>query len=144
MLQDAGIAAELDATHGFDHGVFVPLRLMYPEAAIPCLQLSLVRGLDAGLHVRMGKALAGLRARNVLIVGSGFSFHNLRAFFSSRPGIPDTDNESFQDWLVEPVPTPVCQNRRARHVLSSGSRRRMPATATRARNTCCRCMFATG
>ena len=101
ILQDAGIAAELDATRGFDHGVFVPLRLMYPEAAIPCLQLSLVRGLDAGLHIRMGKALAGLRARNVLVVGSGFSFHNMRAFFTSRPGTSDADNESFQDWLVE-------------------------------------------
>lgn len=101
LLQDAGIDAETDAERGFDHGVFVPLKLMYPEAAIPCVQVSLVRGLDPGLHIRMGRALAGLREENVLVIGSGFSFHNMRAFFGSRPGVPDPQNDAFQDWLVE-------------------------------------------
>ncbi|MGD2112309.1 MAG: class III extradiol ring-cleavage dioxygenase [Gammaproteobacteria bacterium] len=106
MLQTAGLTAELEAARGFDHGVFVPLRLVYPQADIPCVQLSLVRGLDPALHIRLGRALAGLRQRNVLVVGSGFSFHNLRAFFTSRPGVPDPDNDAFQDWLVETCTAP--------------------------------------
>jgi 4,5-DOPA dioxygenase extradiol len=101
LLRDAGIDAAVDAARGFDHGVFVPLKLMYPQAVIPCVQLSLVRGLDPGLHIRVGQALAGLRQRNVLVIGSGFSFHNLRAFFNGRPGTPDPDNDAFQDWLAE-------------------------------------------
>ena len=100
LLKDAGIDAGLDAGRGFDHGVFVPLKLMYPEAAIPCVQLSLVRGLDPGLHIRIGRALAALRNENVLIIGSGFSFHNLRAFFTGRTAVPDPENDAFQDWLV--------------------------------------------
>lgn len=101
MLQDAGLDAGVDASRGFDHGLFVPLKLMYPDADIPCVQLSLVSGLDPALHIRLGRALAGLRQRDVLVVGSGFSFHNLRAFFAGRPGTPDPDNDTFQDWLVE-------------------------------------------
>lgn len=100
LLHDGGIEAEVDAARGFDHGLFVPLGLMYPDADIPCVQLSLVHGLDPALHVRLGRALAGLRTRNVLVIGSGFSFHNLRAFFAGRPGTPDPDNDAFQDWLV--------------------------------------------
>jgi Uncharacterized conserved protein len=54
---------------------------MYPDANIPCVQLSLVKSLRPEEHIRMGKALAGLRGNNVLVIGSGFSFHNLKAFF---------------------------------------------------------------
>lgn len=106
LLVDGGIAAELDAARGFDHGLFVPLKLMYPAADIPCVQLSLVRGLDPALHIRIGRALAALRNRDVLVIGSGFSFHNLRAFFTSRPGTPDPDNDAFQDWLVATCTAP--------------------------------------
>lgn len=106
LLADGSIAAELDAERGFDHGLFVPLKLMYPAADIPCVQLSLVRGLDPALHIRIGCALAALRSRNVLVIGSGFSFHNLRAFFASRPGTPDPDNDAFQDWLVTTCTAP--------------------------------------
>jgi len=101
LLPVAGIEALLDADRGFDHGVFVPLKLMYPAAAIPCVQLSLVRGLDPGLHIRIGRALARLRTENVLIIGSGFSFHNLRAFSGRRMADPDPENDTFQDWLVD-------------------------------------------
>lgn len=99
MLQQAGISARLDAQRGFDHGLYVPLKLMYPAADIPCLQLSLVRGLDARTHLDIGRALAPLRQHNVLIIGSGFSFHNLRAFFSFRAGDPDPGNLDFDNWL---------------------------------------------
>ena len=101
LLRDTGIDAQMDAARGFDHGVFVPLKLMYPAASIPCVQLSLVRGLDPGLHLRIGKALARLRQENVLIIGSGFSFHNLRAFSGRRTAGSDPANDAFQDWLVD-------------------------------------------
>jgi len=100
-LHDAGLTAALDAKRGFDHGLFVPLKIMYPQADIPCVQLSLLQGLRAADHLRMGRALAGLEHENLLIIGSGFSFHNLRAFF-----LPDTEethkmNVAFDEWLVE-------------------------------------------
>jgi aromatic ring-opening dioxygenase catalytic subunit (LigB family) len=106
LLRDGGIAAGTDATRGFDHGLYVPLKLMYPAADIPCVQLSLVRGLDPALHVGIGRALARLRHRNVLVIGSGFSFHNLRAFLAGRPGTPDPGNDAFQDWLVRTCTAP--------------------------------------
>ena len=79
LLEEQGIEAVLADQRGFDHGVFVPLKLMYPEADIPCVQVSLVRGLEPAEHIRLGKALTGLREEPVLIIGSGFSFHNLNA-----------------------------------------------------------------
>ncbi len=101
LLQESGIEARLDDHRGFDHGLFVPLKIMYPDAQIPCIQLSLVSGLDPATHIRIGNALAELRSENVLIIGSGFSFHNLRAFFSSNRELPDPQNEAFQQWLLE-------------------------------------------
>lgn len=98
-LQVAGIDAHLDPARGFDHGLFVPLKIMYPEAQVPCVQLSLVETLDPAQHFEIGRALAGLHESGVWVVGSGFSFHNLRAFFT-----PDTQesrqlNQSFEAWL---------------------------------------------
>ena len=99
MLKEAGLGAELDDQRGFDHGLFVPLKIMYPAALIPCVQLSLVAGLDPEIHIRVGKALSEIRRQNVLILGSGFSIHNLRAFFSSGTSDQDSMNDAFQDWL---------------------------------------------
>jgi 4,5-DOPA dioxygenase extradiol len=101
LLSDGGIDARLDKDRGFDHGLFVPLKLMYPAAAIPCVQLSLVRGLDPAEHLRIGKALAGLRTENILVVGSGFSFHNMQAFSFGDNPVPDKRNENFDSWLLE-------------------------------------------
>ena len=100
LLQEAGIPARLDEQRGFDHGMFVPLKLMYPEAQIPCVQLSLLKGLDPEKHIALGKALSTLRQKNVLVVGSGMSFHNLRAFFSPEI-IRRHEDEDFDRWLVE-------------------------------------------
>jgi 4,5-DOPA dioxygenase extradiol len=111
LLKNSGFEPRLDDQRGFDHGLFVPLKIMYPEARIPCVQLSLVQGLDPATHIRLGKALAPLRSQNVLVLGSGFSFHNLRAFFSSGPGAADLKNEAFQNWLID-----TCTN----GVLSAG------------------------
>jgi aromatic ring-opening dioxygenase catalytic subunit (LigB family) len=101
LLGTAGIESRMDEARGFDHGLFVPLKIMYPDADIPCIQLSLVSTLDPAKHIEMGKALGSLSEQGVLVVGSGFSFHNLRAFF--EPNTPETQqlNRSFDDWLSE-------------------------------------------
>ncbi len=101
LLKDQGIEAELDERRGFDHGLFVPLKIMYPGADIPCLQLSLVKGLDPLEHIRIGKALAGLQEDALLVLGSGFSFHNLRAFFTPVTAETQAMNESFEGWLID-------------------------------------------
>lgn len=99
-LCSAGVSCAPEATRGLDHGVFVPLALMYPEADIPCVQLSLLSGLDPSAHLALGRALAAaVGDEDILILGSGFSFHNMREFFSERADAPDPRNEAFQAWL---------------------------------------------
>jgi aromatic ring-opening dioxygenase catalytic subunit (LigB family) len=101
LLKQAGLKTHVDTERGFDHGLFIPLKLMYPQADIPALQLSLLRGLDPAEHIALGKALRGLKDDNILVIGSGFSFHNLRAFFGQPAGTADPANDAFQNWLVE-------------------------------------------
>ncbi len=101
LLRSAQIDARLDVERGFDHGMFVPLKLMYPDASIPCVQLSLLRGLDPAQHLALGAALAPLRERNVLLLGSGSSFHNMRAFFQPPSAATQAQNFAFEDWLGE-------------------------------------------
>ena len=101
VLAKAGIAARLDERRGFDHGLFVPLKLMYPQADIPCVQLSLVNSLDATTHLAIGRALQALDYENLLVIGSGFSFHNMRAFFAPNTPEIQAGNEAFEDWLEE-------------------------------------------
>ena len=100
-LQATGIEAKLDKERGFDHGLFIPLKIMYPDANIPCVQLSLVNNLDAELHINIGKALQSLDYDNLLVIGSGFSFHNMKAFFDEETNETKSKNESFEQWLVE-------------------------------------------
>ena len=100
LLRERNIEARLDGERGFDHGMFIPLKLMYPQADIPTVQLSLLRGLDTGRHLDLGKALESLRSDNILVVGSGFSFHNMRAFSWGGANAPDPGNDAFQDWLI--------------------------------------------
>ena len=99
-LEQQGIAARLDGQRGYDHGLFVPLMLMYPQARIPCVQLSLLEGLDPARHIALGQAIADLREQNVLIVGSGLCFHNMQAFRSTDPGSRQRAI-AFDDWLGE-------------------------------------------
>jgi aromatic ring-opening dioxygenase catalytic subunit (LigB family) len=80
---------------------------MYPEADIPSTQLSLLRGLDPARHLAMGKALRELLPENILIIGSGFSFHNMRAFSWGDKVYPDPANDAFQDWLIDTIANPV-------------------------------------
>ena len=97
LLGAAGIRTAGETRRGYDHGVFVPLAVMYPEADIPVLAMSLKLGLDPAAHLAAGRALAPLRAEGVLILGSGFSYHNMagadaRAFAASA---------AFDAWLQQ-------------------------------------------
>lgn len=109
-LESAGIPSAEDASRGFDHGTFVPLKLTYPEPTIPTVQLSLRKDLDASAHVAMGKALAPLRDEGIFIVGSGMSYHNMRGF--GRPGALEA-SQVFDRWLSEAVTLPA-EERNAR------------------------------
>ena len=101
QLQKAGLPADIDQSRGFDHGLFIPLKIMYPEADIPCVQLSLVDTMDAEAHLALGEALRGLEYDNLLVIGSGFSFHNMKAFFAQATEASRADNEGFEAWLAE-------------------------------------------
>jgi len=106
LLEDAGFSPRLDDRRGFDHGMFIPLMLMYPDATIPVVQLSLLSSLDPAAHLAMGAAIGALADDDVLILGSGFTFHNMNAFFSSA-GDGDPDNEAFEEWLNHVVTDPT-------------------------------------
>lgn len=98
-----GIEASKDDHRGFDHGLFVPLKIMFPDADIPCVQLSLVSTLTSELHIRIGKALQELQWDNLLVIGSGFSFHNMHAFFTPNSKEASANNIAFDNWLRETV-----------------------------------------
>lgn len=102
-LQSHGITAKLDTQRGFDHGMFVPLKIMYPEADIPCVQISLHPSLDPLLHIEIGKALQRVDYDNLLIIGSGFTFHNMRAFGITQSSEVNQQNQAFENWLVNTV-----------------------------------------
>lgn len=102
-LRAAGFAAEADAERGWDHGVFIPLLLVAPEADIPVIQLSLRHDLHPTAHLAVGQALAGLRDEGVLIVGSGMSWHNMRGF---SPAYTDR-SARFHDWLEGAISDPL-------------------------------------
>jgi aromatic ring-opening dioxygenase catalytic subunit (LigB family) len=102
LLGQAGLPTALSAHRGFDHGVFVPLKVAFPQAEIPVVTLSLAASLDPALHLAAGRALAPLRDEGVLIVGSGMSFHNLRGY--GRPETPERAR-AFDRWLTQAVET---------------------------------------
>ena len=99
LIAGAGLPAAFDAARGFDHGTFSPMAAIYPAADVPVVQLSLRRGLDPAEHLALGRALAPLRREDVLIVGSGLSYHNLRNF---GPSARDASH-AFDDWLDQAV-----------------------------------------
>jgi aromatic ring-opening dioxygenase catalytic subunit (LigB family) len=105
-LRTAGFTAEVDDARGFDHGVFVPLKVVYPAADVPVIELSLERSLDAGLHLALGQALAPLRDQGVLLLGAGMSVHNLRAMGDPRLTQPATQ---FDAWLNAAACAPAPQ-----------------------------------
>ncbi len=116
LLQEAGIESGETRQRGFDHGLFIPLMLMYPDADIPTTQLSLKKGLNPDEHLKLARALGSLTKRNILILGSGFSFHNMREFVWDQSEKADEANNSFQDWLIQ-VCTGEISNRERKKLL---------------------------
>ncbi|MBF0501705.1 MAG: dioxygenase [Candidatus Riflebacteria bacterium] len=115
LLKNDEFPAVSDNRRGFDHGLFVPLKIMYPAADIPCVQLSLINSLNPLEHIKIGKALAPLIEENILVLGSGFSFHNLQAFFS-----PSTIESRNRNWRFEESLRATCTS----HELSEEERER--------------------
>jgi len=113
LLAAAGIDAGEDAGRGYDHGVFIPFMLIYPGADVPIVQLSLQRDLDPAAHLAIGRALSPLRDEDVLIVGSGLSYHNLRQLMASDAQVV-ADAEDFDAWLTEAVEQPDAAERERR------------------------------
>lgn len=104
-LNAAGLEMSGDAQRGLDHGVFIPMKLAFPNANVPVVQLSLRSTLDPGEHLAAGEALQALRSQGVLIVGSGMSFHNMERLL--RGGTEaDSDSVRFDAWLEETVGCP--------------------------------------
>ena len=108
LLEVAGIPSRSDPVRGFDHGVFVPMKLVYPQADIPIVQVSLKSGLDPQTHLAIGRALAPLRSEGALIIGSGMSYHNLASGHS--PQLSKLSHV-FDEWLSEAcVATPATRS----------------------------------
>lgn len=101
LLEQAGLPVQRSAERGLDHGAWVPLSLMYPDAAIPAMQVSLVRGATPADHYRIGQALAPLRDQGALIIGSGSLTHNLHEFWGKPidASVPGWVSE-FDEWMV--------------------------------------------
>lgn len=109
LVSRSGVAARTDPSRGFDHGVFIPFKVIYPHAGIPIVQLSLKAGLDPAAHIELGQALAPLRRQGVLIVGSGMSYHNLPEFGLD----PNQDSDRFDAWLTDAACSPDSDQRAA-------------------------------
>ncbi len=102
LFTQAGWPIHADADRGYDHGVWTPLTLLYPDAAVPVVQLSLQPGQGPAYHLRLGRLLAPLRSEGVLIIGSGAATHNLGAFASYDASPPAWVRE-FDQWLAAAV-----------------------------------------
>lgn len=105
LLDAGGHPARLDAQRGFDHGTFSAMYPVYPKADVPIVQLSLKHGLDPATHLEVGRLLAPLREEGVLIIGSGLSYHNLRAFNAQGAAA----SHAFDDWLRAAMALPAAQ-----------------------------------
>ncbi len=103
LLSDAGLTARVDPERGLDHGVFVPLKVAFPDADVPVVEMSVERGFDPALHLAAGRALARLRDKGVLILASGMSFHNMRGYGDPRFTEPSL---AFDGWLTAAVQSP--------------------------------------
>ena len=117
LLQAAGIAARLDESRGWDHGVFVPMMLMWPKADVPIVCLSLLTNADPAQHFELGRALRPLRDEGVLILGSGSSYHNMGGFFGGVANCVIKFRGHPTHWLIP-------------HRSPTQLRRRQPSTNT--------------
>jgi 4,5-DOPA dioxygenase extradiol len=102
LLGEQGLKSELDKERGFDHGVFIPLMIMYPDANIPVVCVSLHDSLSAEINMNIGKALQSLRDEDVLILGSGYAFHNMKALFNPSEQSVQASID-FNLWLKDTI-----------------------------------------
>jgi len=100
LLRASGTECAEDPEHGLDHGVFVPMMLMYPEADIPVVLLSMKSSYDPSEHIKLGEALAPLRDEGILIIGSGLTYHNMRGF--GRPASLEPSVQ-FEQYLYDAI-----------------------------------------
>jgi aromatic ring-opening dioxygenase catalytic subunit (LigB family) len=109
LIAGAGIPSLSDPGYGYDHATFAPMAVMYPEANIPLVQISILRSFDPAQHFAIGRALAPLRDEGVAIIGSGLSFHNVRLFgaASSEP------SAAFDKWIAETLALPSVERENA-------------------------------
>jgi aromatic ring-opening dioxygenase catalytic subunit (LigB family) len=129
LLAVSGVPSAADGSRGFDHGTFVPLKLSFPRGEVPVVQLSLHASLDPVFHLALGRCLQPLRDDGVLIVGSGMSFHDLRAFFAPLPAAERAAlAQPFDRWLGETVvlPAPQRNQRLERWATAPGARTAHP------------------
>ena len=126
LLEIADIESAEDHDRGLDHGVFIPMKLAFPDADIPVLQLSLRSGLDPAEHIALGRALMPLRRKGVLIIGSGMSYHNMAQL--QRGTAVDPESLRFDAWLAETVamPSAVRERRLVDWVRAPGGRASHP------------------
>ncbi len=118
LLCAAGIKAHIDPARGFDHGLFAPMEVMYPNAEMPIFQVSMLKSYDPADHIAIGRALKPLRDEGILIVGSGLSFHNMglmrgggkdasAAFdawlFNAMKAAPEARREEILNWETAPA-----------------------------------------
>ena len=102
LIEAAGIPVGRSACRGLDHGAWVPLSIMYPDADLPVLQISLIRGAGPAAHEKLGRALAQLRQEGILVIGSGSMTHNLYEFRGQAidAAVPVWVSE-FASWMRE-------------------------------------------
>ena len=106
LIEQAKLTGGVNTHRGFDHGMFIPLMMMFPEANIPVVQLSLRNDLDPQAHLDAGRALESLRDQDILILGSGMSYHNMRGYGNPASTAPATE---FDTWLAQAVALPSTQ-----------------------------------
>lgn len=109
LLSSAGLSVVADTQRGYDHGAFVPAFVMYPQADVPMIQLSIDAGYDPALHLSLGRALSPLRDEDVLIIGSGLSYHNLRQIYGGGAAA----SAQFDAWLQHALLASPTQQRAA-------------------------------
>lgn len=139
-MADNGLPARLDPRRPFDHGTWVPLSLMYPQADIPVLQVSLPSQRGPAFQTHIGRALAGLREEGILLIGSGSITHNLRELdWHAGPERIEPWAKAFRDWMIEKL---EADDEVALHDYRRAAP--MPRVTTPVMSTCCPCFSPAG